>query len=82
MRPVPELLSLLADGQTSPVEISEVSVVPLAGAGMLTDAVEHAPPPLGATYVARARGRQLLVDTDEMTELVEQGAAFDQGVAA
>lgn len=82
MRPVPELLALLADGQASPVEISEVSVVPLAGAGMLTDTVEHAPPPPGATYVARARGRQLLVDADEMAELVEQGAAFDQGVAA
>src|SRR5512144_2240189 len=80
MRQVPELLTLLADGQTSPVEVSEVSVVPLAGAGMLTDAVEHAPPPPGANYVARARGRQLLVDADEMSELVEQGAALDQGV--
>ena len=82
MRPVSELLVLLADGQASPVQISEVTVMPLAGAGMLTEAVEHAPPPLGATYVAKARGRQLLVDSDEMDELVEHGAAFDQGVAA
>jgi hypothetical protein len=82
MRPVNELLTLLADGQSAPVEITEVSVVPLAGAGMLTDTVEHAVPPLGATYVARARGRQLLVDSDEMDALVGGGAAFDQGVAA
>jgi hypothetical protein len=82
MRAIPELLALLADGQTAPVEIAEVTVVPLAAAGMLTDPVEHATPPLGATYVARARGRQLLVDTDEMDALVASGAAFDQGVAA
>lgn len=81
MRALPELLQLLGDGQAAPVDITEVNVVPLVGAGMLTETVD-APPPPGATYVARARGRQLLVDVDEMDALTAAGAAFDQGVGA
>jgi hypothetical protein len=79
MRPETRLLDLLADGRAAPVLITEVSVVPLVGAGMLTELIEIEPPPPGANYVARARGRQLLVTPEEMTALVEAGAAFDQG---
>jgi hypothetical protein len=80
MRQVQELLGLLADGQAAPVEVTEVTVAPLAAAGMLTETVDHVPPPPGAAYVARARGRQLLIESDEMTALREAGAAFDLGV--
>jgi hypothetical protein len=79
MRQVPELLGLLADGQATPVAATEVTVAPIAAAGMLTEHVEHAPPPPGAAYVARARGRQLLIEADEMAALREAGAAFDLG---
>jgi hypothetical protein len=82
MRPVTRLFDLLADGQAAPVLVTEVSVVPIAGAGMLTEVVEAEAPPPGANYVARARGRQLLVTPEEMTALVEAGAAFDPGTSA
>ena len=80
MRQVQELLGLLADGQAQPVEVTEVTVLPIAAAGMLTETVDHVEPPPGSAYVARARGRQLLIDADEMSALRDSGAAFDLGV--
>jgi hypothetical protein len=80
MRTVDQLLQIIGEGEAPPITITDVSVVPLAAAGMVEPLAHPSPP--GANYVARARAKHLLVDTDEMSALRAAGASFDQGLSA
>ena len=82
-RSIQEILVELSGGQPAPVELTDVTVCPLAAAGLVAhdDHDPSSPPPTGATYVARSsNGRHLFVDVDEMGALRDAGAHFDPGV--
>jgi hypothetical protein len=85
-RSVDDLLGILATGH-SPADhvpggdllpVTEVVVGPLSAAGV-TEPIGGLESPAAGLYHARARGRHIVIDADEMHALRDAGAGYDDG---
>lgn len=86
VRSVEDLLGLLASGHMPSdhvpggdlLPVTEVVVGPLSAAGV-TEPIGGVETPAAGLYHARARGRHIVIDADEMHALRDAGAGYDDG---
>jgi hypothetical protein len=85
-RSVDDLLGILATGHPQSdhlpggdlLPVTEVVVGPLSAAGV-TEPIGGLESPAAGLYHARARGRHIVIDADEMHALRDAGAGYDDG---